>query len=82
MSKVADPSQFGVAQFDAAGKLTDILEKPQNPPSDMAVTGIYLYNKSFLRPLIRFKNPRAANMKSPTFIPICLKTVIKLVIRK
>ena len=47
MSKVADPSQFGVAQFDAAGKLTDILEKPQNPPSDMAVTGIYLYNKKF-----------------------------------
>ena len=49
MSKVADPSQFGVAQFDAAGKLTDILEKPQNPPSDMAVTGIYLYNKSFFK---------------------------------
>lgn len=49
LSKVPDPRHLGVAQFDTSGKLIDILEKPQNPPSDMAVTGIYLYNKNFFK---------------------------------
>jgi glucose-1-phosphate thymidylyltransferase len=47
LAKVGDPERFGVAQFDAGGKLVDILEKPTTPPSDLAVTGIYLYNKNF-----------------------------------
>jgi glucose-1-phosphate thymidylyltransferase len=42
-SKVENPSGFGVPVFDDTGKLIDILEKPANPPSDLAQTGIYLY---------------------------------------
>ncbi len=42
-SEVADPTRFGVPEFDANGKLTAILEKPANPPSNLAQTGIYLY---------------------------------------
>jgi glucose-1-phosphate thymidylyltransferase len=41
---VQDPERYGVVQFDAQGKVTDLLEKPVNPPSNYAVTGIYFYD--------------------------------------
>ncbi|MEK7508429.1 MAG: glucose-1-phosphate thymidylyltransferase [Patescibacteria group bacterium] len=46
-AQVPDPERFGVPQFDSAGKLIDVLEKPADPPSDYAVTGIYIYNSKF-----------------------------------
>jgi glucose-1-phosphate thymidylyltransferase len=42
--QVADPSRFGVAGFDAQGKVTSIEEKPQNPKSKFAITGLYFYD--------------------------------------
>ncbi len=41
---VQDPERYGVVQFDANGKVTDLLEKPDRPPSNYAVTGIYFYD--------------------------------------
>ena len=41
---VQDPERYGVVQFDAGGKVTDLLEKPEKPPSNYAVTGIYFYD--------------------------------------
>ena len=41
---VQDPERYGVVQFDAHGKVIDLLEKPQRPPSNYAVTGIYFYD--------------------------------------
>lgn len=43
LSKVPDPNRFGVPYFDENNKLIDVVEKPENPPNDFAVTGIYLY---------------------------------------
>ncbi len=43
LSKVKDPERFGVPYFNKEGKLIDIVEKPENPPNDFAVTGIYVY---------------------------------------
>jgi glucose-1-phosphate thymidylyltransferase len=42
---VHDPERYGVVQFDAEGKVTDLLEKPANPPSNYAVTGVYFYDE-------------------------------------
>jgi glucose-1-phosphate thymidylyltransferase len=42
---VQDPERYGVMQFDAQGKVTDLLEKPKSPPSNYAVTGIYFYDE-------------------------------------
>jgi glucose-1-phosphate thymidylyltransferase len=42
---VHDPERYGVMQFDAQGRVTDLLEKPVSPPSNYAVTGIYFYDK-------------------------------------
>jgi glucose-1-phosphate thymidylyltransferase len=42
---VQDPERYGVVQFDASGKVVDLLEKPVAPPSNYAVTGIYFYDQ-------------------------------------
>jgi glucose-1-phosphate thymidylyltransferase len=38
---VSDPERYGVAAFDAEGRVTAIIEKPKNPPSSFAITGLY-----------------------------------------
>lgn len=47
LCKVENPQQFGVAQFSEDGKLVRLIEKPKQPPSNYALTGIY-----FLTPII------------------------------
>jgi len=46
LKKVPDPERFGVPAFDGEGRITKIIEKPASPPSDFAVTGLYLYDET------------------------------------
>ena len=41
---VTDPERYGVAEFDKAGKVLSLEEKPTNPKSNYAVTGLYFYD--------------------------------------
>ncbi len=42
---VHDPERYGVAEFDAAGKVLSLEEKPTQPKSNYAVTGLYFYDR-------------------------------------
>ena len=44
--RVADPERYGVVDFDAQGRATSIIEKPEVPPSNYAVTGLYFLDAS------------------------------------
>ncbi len=44
--RVADPERYGVIGFDSDGKVTSIIEKPEIPPSQYAVTGLYYLDAS------------------------------------
>ena len=39
--RVSDPERYGVVDFDATGRVRQIIEKPTTPPSNFAVTGLY-----------------------------------------
>lgn len=42
---VQDPERYGVAEFDASGKVLSLEEKPTRPKSNYAVTGLYFYDE-------------------------------------
>jgi len=43
--RVKDPQRYGVVEFDAHGRAVDIVEKPKQPKSNYAVTGLYCYDR-------------------------------------
>ena len=45
---VEDPERYGVVAFDSSGRAVDIAEKPANPQSPWAVTGLYFYDNKVL----------------------------------
>jgi len=45
---VQDPERYGVAEFDASGKVIGLEEKPKVPKSNYAVTGLYFYNNEVI----------------------------------
>ncbi len=44
--EVPDPHRFGVPRFDEAGRIAEIIEKPADPPSSLAIIGVYMYDET------------------------------------
>jgi len=54
LKKIPNPQRFGVAKFEK-GKLVGLVEKPKNPPSDLALVGVYFLNGEIFDSIDRLK---------------------------
>jgi glucose-1-phosphate thymidylyltransferase len=52
LKEVKDPKRFGVAAVDGKNNVLQIEEKPQNPKSNLAVTGLYVYDNTVFDKMI------------------------------
>jgi glucose-1-phosphate thymidylyltransferase len=55
LCKVSNPSQFGIAELNDDGSIKKIMEKPKNPLSNLAVTGIYFLTPKIFEIISRLK---------------------------
>ena len=60
---VNDPERYGVAEFDASGKVLSLEEKPAQPKSNYAVTGLYFYSNDVIKKSIGLKPSKRGELE-------------------
>lgn len=68
IESISDLKRMGNAVLDGSGKVLDMVEKPENPPSDIAVYAVYMYKKETV-PMIKQYLEEGGNPDAPGFFP-------------
>lgn len=69
---VADPERFGIVEFDDAGKVISVEEKPKHPKSNYAITGLYFYPAGFSKKAAEVKPSARGELEITTLNEIYL----------
>ncbi len=70
---VKDPERYGVVYFDKSGLALNIEEKPKNPKSNFAVTGLYFYDNTVLEKVHTLKKSKRGELEITDLNKIYLK---------
>jgi glucose-1-phosphate thymidylyltransferase len=55
LTRIEHPEQYGVAELDEQGRIKQLIEKPKDPPSDLALVGIYMFDPSIHKAVANIK---------------------------
>lgn len=75
VTKVKDPERFGVACLNWKGQVIDIEEKPEQPKSDLAVTGLYFFDRYVFERVEELKPSRRGELEITDLIKTYLPDV-------
>jgi len=73
LSQVENPQRFGVAEIDKKGKLKRLVEKPKEPPSNYALTGIYFFKPIIFKMIAKLKPSARGELEITDAIQLLLE---------
>jgi glucose-1-phosphate thymidylyltransferase len=78
VSKVKDPSRYGIIVFDENGKIKRLVEKPKQPESDWALIGVYVFGHKIFEAVRKIKPSWRGELEITDAIQVLLETGAKL----
>ncbi len=78
---VSDPERYGVVEFNSQGKVYNIEEKPSNPKSRFAITGLYFYDNTVVKKAKKIKKSNRGELEITDLNNLYLKDS-KLIVEK